>query len=63
MFFSNNLFTFVFFLELLSALITLTLVTSTFSSVHFYNTLSYSKHSYFQTSTPTALLQTMLMFF
>ena len=63
MFFSNNLFTFIFFLELLSALITLLLVTSTFSSAHFYNTLSYSKHSYFQTSTPTALLQVLLMFF
>ena len=63
MFFSNNLFTFIFFLELLSALVTLLLVTSTFSSVHFYNTLSYSKHSYFQTSTPTALLQVLLMFF
>jgi len=63
MFFSNNLFTFVFFLELLSALVTLTLITSTFSSFYFYNPLSYSKHSYFQVSTPTALLQTMLMFF
>jgi hypothetical protein len=63
MFFSNNLFTFIFFLELLSALVTLLLVTSTFSSAHFYNTLSYSKHSYFQTSTPTALLQVLLMFF
>lgn len=63
MFFSNNLFTFIFFLELLSALVTLLLVTSTFSSTHFYNTLSYSRHSYFQNSTPTALLQVLLMFF
>ena len=62
-FFSNNLFTFVFFIELLSASITLLLVTSTFSSSHFYNNLSYSKHSYFSSSTPTAFLQTLLFFF
>ena len=62
-FFSNNLFTFVFFIELLSASITLLLVTSTFSSSHFYNNISYSKHSYFSFSTPTAFLQTLLFFF
>ena len=62
-FFSNNFFTFIFFIELLSASITLLLVTSTFSSSHFYNNISYSKHSYFHTSTPTAFLQTLLFFF
>ena len=62
-FFSNNLFTFIFFLELLSASVTLLLVTSTFSSMHFYNSSSYSRHNYFQISTPTALLQTLMFFF
>lgn len=62
-FFSNNVFTFIFFLELLSALITLLLVTSTFSSAHFYNLADYSAHSYFQTSTPTSFVQTLLVFF
>ena len=62
-FFSNNAFTFIFFLELLSALITLLLVTSTFSSTHFYNLADYSSHSYFQTSTPTSFVQTLLVFF
>ena len=62
-FFSNNLFTFIFFVELLSASITLLLVTSTFSSSHFYSTISYTKHSYFHFSTPTAFLQTLLFFF
>lgn len=62
-FFSNNFFTFIFFIELLSASITLLLVTSTFSSSHFYSNVSYSKHSYFHTSTPTAFLQTLLFFF
>lgn len=62
-FFSNNLFTFIFFLELLSALITLLLVTSSFSSAHFYNLSDYTHHSYFQTSTPTSYVQTLLVFF
>ena len=62
-FFSNNIFTFIFFLELLSASVTLLLVTSTFSSAHFYNSSSYSRHNYFQLSTPTALLQTLMFFF
>lgn len=61
--FSNNLFTFIFFLELISAAITLLLVSSSFSSYHFYNNLSFNKHSYFSTSTPTAFLQTLMFFF
>ena len=61
--FSNNLFTFIFFLELLSALITLLLVSSAFSSYHFYNNLSFTKHAHFNLSTPTAFLQTLMFFF
>ena len=61
--YSNNLFTFIFFLELLSTLVMLILITSTFSSMHTYNTLKYSSASYFQNSTPTSFLQTLLMFF
>ena len=63
MFFSNNLFTFIFFLELLAVSITLMIVTSTFSSASFYNNLSYSTHSYFTNSTPGAFLQTLMFFF
>jgi hypothetical protein len=62
-FFSNNVFTFIFFVEILSASITLLLVTSTFSSSHFYNNTSYTKHNYFSSSTPIAFLQTLLFFF
>ena len=61
--FSSNVFTFIFFLELLSAAVTLLLVTSTFSSYHFYNNVSFASHSYFQISTPTAYLQTLMFFF
>lgn len=62
-FFSENIFTFIFFLELLSASITLLVTTSVFSSNHFYSNISFSKHSYFQTSAPTAFLQTLMFFF
>ena len=61
--FSNNVFSFIFFLELLSAAVTLLLVTSSFSSSHFYNNLSLSSHAYFNNSTPTAFLQTLMFFF
>ena len=61
--FSSNVFTFIFFLELLSAAVTLLLVTSTFSSYHFYNNISFTQYSYFQTSTPTSYLQTLMFFF
>ena len=63
MLFSNNMFSFIFFLELLSAAVTLFLVTSSFSSSHFYNNLSFSKHGYFNVSTPTAMLQMLMLFF
>ena len=63
LFFSNNLFTFIFFLELLSVLVALLVITSTFSSAHFYNNLSFSSHTYFQSSVPTSLLQTLMFFF
>lgn len=63
LFFSNNLFTFIFFLEVISALVTLLLITSAFSSTYFYNNLSYASHTYFQNSTPTALLNTIMTFF
>ena len=61
--FSSNVFTFIFFLELLSAAITLLLITSTFSSYHFYNNISFTQYSYFQISTPTSYLQTLMFFF
>jgi len=63
LFFSNNLFTFIFFLELLSVLTTLLLVTATFSSTFFYNNLNLSKTTYFSASLPLPFLQTLLFFF
>ena len=63
LFYASNVFTLVFFLEVLGALVTLILITSTFSSTHFYNNAVYSSHTYFQTSTPTPFLQTLMFFF
>ena len=63
LFYSNNIFTVIFFIEVLSALITLLLITSVFSSTYFYNNLSLSTHSYFNQSTPFSFLQTLMFFF
>lgn len=63
LFLSNNIFTVIFFIEILSALITLLLITAVFSSTYFYNNLSLTSHSYFNQSTPFAFLQTLMFFF
>ena len=62
-FFSNNVFTFIFFLEVISVLINLLIVTSTFSSLYFYNNASLTRANYFQNSLPNSFLQTLLFFF
>lgn len=63
LFYSNNIFTVIFFIEILSTLITLLLITSVFSSAYFYNNLSLTSHSYFNQSTPFSFLQTLMFFF
>lgn len=63
LFLANNIFTVIFFIEILSALITLLLITSVFSSTYFYNNLSLTQHSYFNQSTPFSFLQTLMFFF
>jgi len=63
LFLSNNIFTVIFFIEILSALITLLLITSVFSSTYFYNNLSLTNHAYFNQSTPFSFLQTLMFFF
>lgn len=62
-FFTNNLFSLIFFIELLSVIVMLLLITNVFTSVHFYNLNSYTTHTYFQYSHPTTFLQTLLTFF
>lgn len=62
-FFSNTIFTSVFIIEVLSTLIFLLLITSTFSSVFFYRNLDLSFGHLFQQSTPYSYLQSILYFF
>ena len=63
LFYSNNLFTFIFFIEVLATLIMLLLITSTFSSIYFYNNLSLTLNNYFNSVLPFSFLQTLLFFF
>lgn len=63
LFLSNNLFTFILVLEVLSVATTLLIVTSTFSSSSFYTNTVYASHEYFQSTTPLAFFQTLLFFF
>lgn len=63
LFYSNNVFTVVFFLEIISALTTLVLVTSLFSSAYFYNVNSATASLYFAQITPHTFLNTLIFFF
>jgi len=62
-FYSNNIFTMIFFIEVLSTLIMLLVVTSTFSTSHFYNNLNLSSHGFFQLTTPYTYLNSIIFFF
>lgn len=63
LFTANNFFTFIFFIEVISTLVILLLISSTFSNTFFFNTRNLVKHSYLQSSTPEALLGAALFFF
>lgn len=60
---SNSLFTVLFFIELLSTLVFMLLVTSAFSTTHYYNNLNLNLHSYFHSTTPVLFLQMLMYFF
>lgn len=63
LFYVNNILTFIFFIEILSTLIMLMIITSVFSSAYFYNNLNLNHHSYFNQTLPTSFLQTIMFFF
>jgi hypothetical protein len=63
LFYANNSFTVIFFIEIISTLIMLLIITSLFSSAYFYNNLYLERHSYFNQSTPFSFLQTIMFFF
>ena len=62
-FMSNTIFTSIFVIEVLSTLIFLLVITSTFSSNFFYRNLNFSFGHVFQQSTPHTYLQSLLYFF
>jgi len=63
LFFSNTIFTVIFFIEILSTLIFLTLITSTFSTTYFYNNLNLNLNNYFHNTTPFFLFKCWCIFF
>ena len=63
LFTSNTIFTVIFFIEILSTLIFLLLITSTFSTTYFYNNLNLNLHNYFNNTTPFFFVQMLMYFF
>lgn len=63
LFFSNSIFTSIFIIEVLSSLIFLFLITSTFSTGFFYRNTNLSFGTFFQNSTPFIYLQSIIFFF
>ena len=63
LFTANTLFTVIFFIEILSTLITLLVVTASFSTTYFYNNLNLNLHNYFNNTTPVFFIQMLLYFF
>lgn len=63
LFYSNNFFTVVFFIEILTGLTTLFLITSSFSSTYNYKLWDFSKSIYFSSILPKNTLDTLIFFF
>lgn len=62
-FYSNNLFVVIFFIEILTGLTTLILITSAFSSTYNYQVWNFSKSLYFNSILPKNTLDTLIFFF
>lgn len=63
LFLSNSFFTTIFVIEVLSTLIFMLLITSTFSTVFFYKNIHFTKYNFFQNSVPFNFFQSILFFF
>jgi hypothetical protein len=63
LFMSNSIFTAIFVIEVLSTLIFLIIITSTFSTAYFYRNTNLSFGHLFQQTTPFTYLQSILFFF
>jgi hypothetical protein len=62
-FYANNIFTVVFFIEILTGLTVLLFITSIHSSTYTFNTSSFSKSLYFNQLAPRATLDVLIFFF
>lgn len=63
LFLSNSFFTTIFVIEVLSTLIFMLLITSTFSTTFFYKNIHFTKYNFFQNSIPFNFFQSILFFF
>lgn len=63
LFFSNSIISTFFIIEVLSALLFLLLVSSTFSSMNFYNNLDFSANYYLGGNMPSTFLRSIIFFF
>ncbi len=63
LFFTNSLFTLFFVIEVLTALIFLLLVVSTFSTAFFYNNTNLAYYNFIQTALPASLFQSIIFYF
>lgn len=63
LFMSNSVLTMIFIIEVISAIIFLLIVTSTFSSTYFYRNSQLSFGNLFQNSTPYTFLQSLIYYF
>lgn len=63
LFMTNSIFTLIFGIEVLSTLIFLLIITSSYSSNHFYRNLDFSFGNYKQQVFPYTYLQSLLFFF
>lgn len=63
LFLSNSLFSLFFIIEALSALIFLLLVCSTYSTLHFFRSVSLDFSNFLQNNTPHTFIQSILFFY
>ena len=63
LFYTNSLFSVIFLIEVIGALLFLLVITSTFSTSFFYRNLNLNYGHFFQNSTPQSFLQSILYLF
>lgn len=62
-FFSNNLITTIFIIEVMSALLFLLITTSVYSTTFYYKNIDFSSYNYFQNAIPYTFINSIIYFF